>query len=838
MATLFFDGFDRGTTLKRLDPNYWSSEYSKYPKYSFGAYPRIRNGVSYTRTYEYYSPNNGVLPTFNLYASYDYPAFGSTYGTFAPGFLALSNIPIDDEYNEQPITYLQLSGFPIPSGTKSYLGMRCLGIETKHKDYWGESIPLGRFGYKHPLVAFCSGNTTGLILNIVAVTGDNLQPLVTNNPPNNEGRKITIGLEVEQNGGISGVFDLNVSDVISQYRITPYYCGAYDAANIPTNSEYKSLTIAHTLTSSFHASVISRWTHFEIEIDNSNSSGLLSLKIEGADSLAIDNTPESSRENWNIKIPINKFAYNNIRFFNRTYKSNTISSCGYDFTYTRYASGAYYGGGSVTLYDDITLIDNTGNDPKYFLGSDSKVLTLYPGSPPEGVNQNPLRDDHGNATDGLKQWSVVGTSFHRVALVDNDNDTTHITSYTKNSIDAIRYSNFDKDGGNWRLKYNDGIGGIKIYNSARKGFLDTNFTTVGYTGPSDIYADNVLLLVHADDEPVVDFSSYSSPITLNNASLSSDRKFGTSGILFSGNNSYMVVNSPIDFNTVPFTIESWVKFSGNSGVTILDRQYNTNLSNYPLDGSIDSTTDPGYKIVCTTGYLDIIRYYYCSTFTYSTCIPTFSTSPAIIRLPFPSAVPTGVWNHIALVRNTGASSGWYTAYLNGNSGTGYFRLNMPKMNTSCVATSVPYSCTETVTDTVISGGPLFYKKNGDIGDPIFGFSTDFAAGLARLFYNLSSTYKKNDSYPNMPYIYIGKSGLLDEYRITSGIARYSGNFIPSASPFRAIPEDYFQLGPEIQLDRTTYKMTQFYEMKNPSTNLPWSSGDIMTSGIILGVKKT
>jgi hypothetical protein len=828
MATLFFDGFDRGTTLKRLDPNYWSSEYSKYPKYSFGAYPRIRNGVSYTRTYEYYSPNNGVLPTFNLNIIHDYPAFGDPNGTFAPGFLALSNIPIDDEYNEQPITYLQLSGFPIPSGTKSYLGMRCLGIETKHKDYWGESIPLGRFGYKHPLVAFCSGNTTGLILNIVAVTGDNLQPLVTNNPPNNEGRKITIGLEVEQNGGISGVFDLNVSDVISQYRITPYYCGAYNAANIPTNSEYKSLTIAHTLTSSFYASVISRWTHFEIEIDNSNSSGLLSLKIEGADSLAIDNTPESSRENWNIKIPINKFAYNNIRFFNRTYKSNTISSCGYDALYRLYASGSYYGGGSVTLYDDITLIDNTGNDPKYFLGPDSKVLTLYPGSPPEGVNQNPLRDDHGNATDGLKQWSVVGTSFHRVALVDNDNDTTHITSYTKNSIDAIRYSNFDKDGGNWRLKYNDGIGGIKIYNSARKGFLDTNFTTVGYTGPSDTYSTNVVLLIHANEDPILDYSSSPKNIELNNSSLVSQSKFGSSGLSFFGNDSYMIVKNPIDPNTVPFTIESWVQFTGNNSITLFDRRYKNNLSQYTIDGAINGQTKPGYEILCTTGYIDIIKHYFCSTIYYDTCVADIPNQPATFRLPFPSGISTGVWHHIALTRSTNSSSGWYTAYLNGNSGTGYLRINMPSIKTECLGTTRPYSCSGLITDSVISGGILYYNKVGN----------ETTRSFSKLYYDLESTYVKNSTIYSLPYIYIGKSGLLDEYRITSGIARYSGNFIPSASPFRAIPEDYFQLGPEIQLNRTTYKMTQFYEMKNPSTNLPWSSGDIMTSGIILGVKKT
>ena len=206
MATLFFDGFDRGTVLGRLDPQYWSTQYRSEPGYAFGGYSYDHNSTNYSNQYKTVSINNGTLPsgTFygdfseqtNPFGGYDFP--GNYYPAFGtpPGFLALSNIPINDTNFLAPITYIQLSGFPQTQGTKTYFGARFLGLETKHTDYDSRIDSLrfdkpGRFDYRHPLLAFCSGNTTGLLISIIKATGNNLQLL--------ENQKMTMGLQVEQN---------------------------------------------------------------------------------------------------------------------------------------------------------------------------------------------------------------------------------------------------------------------------------------------------------------------------------------------------------------------------------------------------------------------------------------------------------------------------------------------------------------------------------------------------------------------------------------------------------------------------------------------------------------
>ena len=130
MSTLFFDGFDRGTILKRLDNNYWSTQLRNYPQYAFGSFSYdhelVIDSNAYVKTYTAYSPNNGTLPINGYYVSIssyqpsvtgDYPAFGQP-----PGFLALTNIPINESsFNLTPLSYLALSGFPDISGTKSFI---------------------------------------------------------------------------------------------------------------------------------------------------------------------------------------------------------------------------------------------------------------------------------------------------------------------------------------------------------------------------------------------------------------------------------------------------------------------------------------------------------------------------------------------------------------------------------------------------------------------------------------------------------------------------------------------------------------------------------------------
>ena len=60
MATLFFDGFDRSTTLLKLDSSYWVSQFKNYPQYSFASNLYDHNNL-YALSSVRYSSNNGIL---------------------------------------------------------------------------------------------------------------------------------------------------------------------------------------------------------------------------------------------------------------------------------------------------------------------------------------------------------------------------------------------------------------------------------------------------------------------------------------------------------------------------------------------------------------------------------------------------------------------------------------------------------------------------------------------------------------------------------------------------------------------------------------------------------
>lgn len=872
MATLFFDGFDRATVIQKLDSQYWSTQYKNpgYPRYAFGGYSYNNDSVSVdnsydARVYRTFSVNNGTVPNgtfyngqignFNSYYIQDnsYPGFGTP-----PGFLALTNVAINDIYNLEPLAYIQLSGFPAISGNKSYFGIRTLGIETKHSDYWDSDYPLGRFGNKHPFLAFCSGNTTGLLLSFVKISGDHLLPLKFNNPPSNTGVRVSIGLQVEQQNGVSGIFDLNISDSLANYRVTPPHCG--NGSFFPDLSNpCKILTIAKE--NSFigpdgNTATISRWVHFEFEIDH--ISGIIKTKVEGVDAPVENTDVYIERENWNISINIQPFLYDNIRLFNRTYQTGLLN-CGWTYSYPSEGAqnASYYLKGAVTLYDDITLVDNTGNTPTYYLGPDSKVLPIHPGF-------NGSLGTNAGSSDGLLQWDK-NTSSARRALASLDKDSSIIFTDRPNQINAIAYSDYntlpqlDYDGVGadvasfWRVTPNDGIGGLKIYNSARKNFLDSSFINVFQTGISDIHRESVVLLLHAEENPVRDYSKYAHGISHNNAvTIVNNHKFGLSGAMFDSSieNSYLVVNTdkhPGLFQ--PFTLESWIYFTGlDDTIVLMDTRHRLLPE---IDASDIDIQRDWYSICCTPNHIQIEK----SFFGTNPSQDNYGSNPvggaraacgttAKLLLPFSQPATTGVWHHVALTKQIVNESGWYTAYLNGVSGTQYKKVTIPKYST--IDTIFPYwnngqsikaySCTNTVTTDYISGVlPLSIVSNPWINP--HGVRLD-ASGDVSVFGALDAEYfSVVDTVKTYPYMYIGYSGLIDEYRYSLNVCRYYENFIVPSTGFKAHYDDYLRFGPVHTADRSLYKLYQFYQIDNPSTNLPWTSGQIFTSGLILGVEK-
>lgn len=844
MSVLFFDGFDRCTLTKDWDPNYWSFEPQQpveYKKYAFGGYSYDHTVADYgygDSNYWYYSPNNATLPTgvyvrhavdthWGSYISGNpFPGFGTP-----PGFLALHNLDISDANLLAPTTYVQLSGFAQPSGQTSFLTTRILGIETKDANYHSSDKP-GRFGSKHPLIAFCSGNTTGLILNIIKTTGNHLDVI--------ENQKMTMGLEVEQLNGISGIFDLNITNDLLNYQIRSVYDNSIQNYTISDVSG-RILTVDTDTTSNW-TSPISRWCHFQFGIINTGDVPYIQVKLEDIDLLSIptDDTV-TDKDLWEDRIYISGFNYDNIRFFNRTY--NNSFQFNFEYYYGSNVSdynkliSRYYMKGAVTLIDDVILSDDAGA-PGTFLGKNAKVVPFSP-----GINANV--NNNGVADDGLVQWNS-NTSSYRTALKNADGDDGKITASVSGLITAVAYRpmipqiQFDSDysddfykTGSDNASVNvwgtveDAVGGLKVYTQGKKEFLDTSYRMILRTGVADPLATGNKAVFNFDNDSVqiTDLTSNRFVFTKSdvNIQLSTDVvKNGTKSLrLLSGEyiqNNDLATLYNFDLNKrnagfygsqdilspptrTDFTIEAWVKFTGlNDQLVIYSKDWrNSNIQN--------TQSVHGFELIATTGY---IQY---NVVDGSAALSSIYYS-GYLNLYFDSLINDNDWHHISLVHSQNS----LIAYLDGTSGTSYhywqsgalYDLQYPFFNNL----SSPGSGTNQ---------SLYYWSNSTI-DNIKAFTA------FKIFY---SDYSAQYRIPTRIY----GNGYIDDYRITFN-ARYSGNFVPPNN-LNVVQDDYIQVGDVQNLTKTRYaKIVQMYEYTNPINNEPWTTGLINhPSGLIFGVQK-
>jgi hypothetical protein len=672
MAILFFEGFDRSTVTKELDPNYWSFEPQQpveYRKYAFGGYSYDHTEDNYGNSYyDYYSPNNAMLPSgifqkdysdfvYSIYISGNYyPGFGQPLG-----FLALHNLDISNNSLLAPITYLQISGFNIPQSGQSFLSTRILGIETKDTNY-AASDKAGRFGGKHPIVAFCSGNTTGLILNIVKTTGNHIDFV--------ENQRMTIGLEVEQNNAISGTFDLNISSDVDDYKLKSVYSNqiSYQSGDmigriLTIDTRRDEDTIA-----SYRESPISRWCHFQFGIVQTGEP-YIQIKVEDVDLLSIptDDT-NNNKDFWEDKIYISGFDYDNIRFFNRTYNG----SIEFIEAYISQISNRYYMLGSTTLIDDIILSDGNGT-PNNFLGSNAKVIPFTPGLNRDITN-------NGTSPDGPLEWNTNASS-HRAALKNADGDTGKISTSTPGAIAAIKYKNdniygsssTDDPNSRWRGEMEDAVGGMKVYTQAKKEFLDSSYEIIIATGDVDAaFINNVLLITNGDvdSDSVIDRTRKQTFTKIDEVVINTGITRFSDHASIEFNNSYVYTNNITSLNpTITFngslyllednlfTLESFVYFTGDQPITLFSTVLPTG---YPNPASY--LYSESYEVLCYTGWIDYN--YYVHDIFYER-----------VRLYFPESINTGEWNHVALSRAAkDTDQGWtypLVAFLNGVSGTSF-----------------------------------------------------------------------------------------------------------------------------------------------------------------------
>jgi len=353
---------------------------------------------------------------------------GATYDQYLPyqatqGFILLSGVNINSNQNRLQ-TPIQLSGINNLDSDKIYLGFRARG-------FIHAPIALTSFPYENKIISFCSGNKEELTVEIVRVVGETYMSW----PSEDDG----LGLRIKQSGNILGTFDLR-SDV-GNYYITP-----------PTNANNSTLTLCYQTNQQGFTS--QRFNHFEFLIDRTNkNNSFLILKLEGIE-ITINNFGD-------YNFPINNFYFDNIKFYNL--KINE----------TLQTNGVYNYG--TICYDDITLINNSGSDPNYWIGNYTRILPYLYTDSPNNYNGRKI------ASGVLQEWEHYGGAN---PLSSRDSDGNYIYTNIIDSINSYRPAFFP-------TFYNinpyvawtgNMIGGIKISNEIRKTYLDTDFINVFSSG--------------------------------------------------------------------------------------------------------------------------------------------------------------------------------------------------------------------------------------------------------------------------------------------------------------------------------------------------------------------
>jgi hypothetical protein len=325
---------------------------------------------------------------------------------------------------------------------------------------------------------------------------------------------------------------------------------------------------------------------------------------------------------------------------------------------------------------------------------------------------------------------------------------------------------------------------MKVYNNARKSYLDTKYVNIFRSGISDPYEGSISLLLRGESNPIIDNNTYGRSIYPTGlAAVSFDQsQFGSGSLYFPNSNSYIYLEHP-DIEQYQITIESWVYFT-NSG---------NKIAFFDKTKMPPNSNDNGYWKY--TFDLDI-----------SGIIYSGGGRPTINRLYFPEVASTGAWHHVALVKD---SSYRLICYLNGVSGVNHSIFDNPE-NTNNESNS--------------------YETTGIFTNKLYTIPNRSELR------NITSTFGRNsDGYQLPGLLTIGKDGYLDNYRISYNLNRYPSNFDVPTESFKVQRDDYAEIGPITNVNKTTYRTTQYYTNHNPVTNQNWTVPQI--TGLIFGVKK-
>lgn len=420
MSTLFFEGFNISNVNRDiyLDPKYWTKSLDPAP---------------FTQS------NSGIQSTFLSSQSVEPPTLSSlnTYGYISiSGAKNFTNPP-------QFQTHIQLSGISgINTSSGIYISFRVLGLN--HNVVTTTSFP-----HAQKIISFDNGDTEYLTIEAIQVTGASAYaPNWNSQYSNNTG----LALRVVQNSNNKVLYDLRIPGISDYDIVNP----ANSLAFFSESPNLYSFGISRST-----AQTQSRFVHFEFYIKNTG----LELRVEGVE------TKDTYSGSVGL-MPIDSGNIDNIKFYNRNINTNMFE---FFLLGNQPTSNIYWGESAGNIcYDDICIVSEDDTAPNYWVGETCRIVPLI-------FNASLNETDYGRF--GLpvslrnEGWNVVSPDLNS-HLMSRDGDNSFISSSESGNIYSVRPRRPDLT-----IPYmQKDIGGIRMFNEARKVFLNTSFINVYGTG--------------------------------------------------------------------------------------------------------------------------------------------------------------------------------------------------------------------------------------------------------------------------------------------------------------------------------------------------------------------
>lgn len=350
------------------------------------------------------------------------------------GYVCMSGAKSFTNPPESP-TYLQLSGISgLPTSSGLYIGMRVIGFNYDVTQ---------AFPYAHKLITFCSGQNETLSIEAVCISGESsYAPDWSSSYSSTSG----LGLRIVQGGVNKALYDLRMPTIQDWDIRRPENSNDYSFGIVRAG-----VAIAET-----------RFMHLEFYIQNTG----LELRIEGIE------TKDTYTGSSGL-ISISSGSIDNIKLYNRRINNSMLT---YAPNGSRFNINVGRGEcGGIIGYDDLSIIIESGSAPNYWVGETCRIIPLQFNNSniPYGWPVNNLASRILNTG-----WIEYPFNYTNNILDIRDADNKYISASDSGSIYSMRPmrqqtidSYMQKD-----------IGGLRIFNEARKVFLNTSFINVYGTG--------------------------------------------------------------------------------------------------------------------------------------------------------------------------------------------------------------------------------------------------------------------------------------------------------------------------------------------------------------------